>query len=81
MIDGDTLTRLLPIEAAIDALEAAFGAERLPEAPPRWHVETATGALLLMPAFGSPGVGVKLVTLTDAGLEEIPGVGQPFDRF
>jgi ornithine cyclodeaminase/alanine dehydrogenase-like protein (mu-crystallin family) len=65
-VAADELRRLLPVEAAIDALEAAFGADRLPQAPPRWHVETADGALLLMPAFGPPGVGVKLVTLTDA---------------
>jgi ornithine cyclodeaminase/alanine dehydrogenase-like protein (mu-crystallin family) len=63
-VDAETLARALPMTAAIDALEAAFGAERLPEAPMRTHVETRAGTLLLMPAFGEPGVGVKLVTLT-----------------
>lgn len=59
---------------AIDALEAAFGAERLPAAPLRSHVETHDGTLLLMPAFGEEGVGVKLVTLTPSNPER----GLPF---
>jgi ornithine cyclodeaminase/alanine dehydrogenase-like protein (mu-crystallin family) len=63
-VDAETLARALPMTTAIDALEAAFGAERLPEAPMRTHVETRAGTLLLMPAFGKPGIGVKLVTLT-----------------
>ncbi|HEY7659672.1 MAG TPA: ornithine cyclodeaminase family protein [Actinomycetota bacterium] len=54
---------------AIDALEAAFGAERLPEAPPRVHLDTAAGTVLLMPAHGAQGVGVKLVTLTPSNSE------------
>jgi ornithine cyclodeaminase len=62
------------MEAAIDALEAGFGAEPLPAAPLRSHVETSDGALLLMPAHGRDGVGVKLVTLTDAN----PPRGLPF---
>jgi ornithine cyclodeaminase len=61
------------MEAAIDALQVAFGAE-LPSAPLRTHLETDAGSLLLMPAHGTPGVGVKLVTLTEAN----PGRGLPF---
>ena len=37
-------------------------------------METPSGSLLLMPAFGAAGVGVKLVTLTPAN----PGRGLPF---
>jgi ornithine cyclodeaminase/alanine dehydrogenase-like protein (mu-crystallin family) len=59
--------------AAIDALHAAFAAE-LPEAPLRSHVDTAAGGLLLMPAWGAAGVGVKLVTLTGSNPER----GLPF---
>jgi ornithine cyclodeaminase/alanine dehydrogenase-like protein (mu-crystallin family) len=59
--------------AAIDALHAAFAAE-LPEAPLRSHVDTAAGGLLLMPASGHAGVGVKLVTLTGSNPER----GLPF---
>lgn len=62
------------MEAAIDALEAAFGAHLLPESPLRTHVDTAGGTLLLMPAHGAAGVGVKLVTLTPANPEH----GRPF---
>jgi ornithine cyclodeaminase len=60
--------------AAIDALEAAFGADPLPESPLRSHIETASGTLLVMPAYGASGVGVKLVTLTPANSEK----GRPF---
>jgi len=74
VIDAETLARLLPMDAAIDALQDAFGAERLPEAPLRSHVRTDAGALYLMPAFGAQGVGVKLVTLTDSN----PARGLPF---
>ncbi len=74
VIDAGELARLLPMGAAIDALQAGFGAERLPEAPLRSHVATGAGTLYLMPAFGPQGVGVKLVTLTEAN----PGRGEPF---
>lgn len=74
VIDASTFERLLPMEAAIDALETAFAADRLPEAPLRGHVDTAAGSLLLMPAHGAQGVGVKLVTLTEGN----PDRGLPF---
>src|SRR5438093_6379067 len=61
------------MEAAIDALEAAFRAARLPEAPLRTRMEADGGELLLMPASGPEGVGVKLVTLNPAN----PGRGLP----
>jgi ornithine cyclodeaminase/alanine dehydrogenase-like protein (mu-crystallin family) len=74
VIGPEVLARSLPMEAAIDALEAAFGADPLPESPPRSHIETASGTLLVMPAHGASGVGVKLVTLTPANPEH----GRPF---
>ena len=74
LIDADELARLLPMSAAIDALELAFGAPQLPEAPQRTAVEVPGGELLLMPAAGRPGVGVKLVTLNPAN----PDRGLPF---
>jgi ornithine cyclodeaminase/alanine dehydrogenase-like protein (mu-crystallin family) len=61
-IDGAALRQLLPITAAIDALEAAFARGSF-TTPPRTHLETGTGTLLLMPSFGEQGVGVKLVTV------------------
>jgi ornithine cyclodeaminase/alanine dehydrogenase-like protein (mu-crystallin family) len=76
-VGGDELVRLLPVAEAVDALAAAFGGS-LAEAPER-HVHRADGGeLLLMPAWGSEGVGVKLVCITpgnaDRGLPLIHGV-------
>jgi ornithine cyclodeaminase/alanine dehydrogenase-like protein (mu-crystallin family) len=77
-LDGERLRRALPTEAAIDALEQAFGGDELPQAPVR-SVHAAQGAeLLLMPAWGSVGIGVKLLTVESRnparGLPLIHGV-------
>lgn len=71
-VDADHLARLLPIEAAIDALETAFGSGSLPAAPLRAHVDTPWGALITMPAAGAQGAGVKVVTVTPSN----PGRGR-----
>lgn len=77
LIDAEGLRRRLPIRAAIDALGSAF-AEELPPSSLRRTEATPDGALLLMPAAGPQGVGVKLITLTEAnrtrGLPFIQGV-------
>jgi ornithine cyclodeaminase len=73
-VDGPDLLRRVPVRAAIDALEAAFRDGDPSEAPLRTHVPTPAGSLLMMPAAGDPGVGVKLVTLT----ERNPAAGLPF---
>ena len=73
-IDGGELQALLPMEAAIDALEAAFRGGQLPSAPLRTHMDVEDGELLLMPAAGEAGVGVKLVTLNPNN----PARGHPF---
>jgi len=73
VIDGGALRRVLPMEAAVAALEAAFGFGALPAAPLRTAVETRTGTLLTMPAAGAQGAGVKLVTVTPSN----PGRGLP----
>jgi ornithine cyclodeaminase/alanine dehydrogenase-like protein (mu-crystallin family) len=72
-VTADELERLLPMKAAIDALEATFGAVTSPSAPPRSRIETGTGDLLLMPAVGDAGAGVKLVTVNPNN----PGRGLP----
>ncbi|HVM12492.1 MAG TPA: ornithine cyclodeaminase family protein, partial [Actinomycetota bacterium] len=72
-IDGEELSRSLPISDAVEALAAAFASEERPEAPLRGHVELDGGDLLLMPAHGAPGLGVKLVTLNPGN----PGRGLP----
>jgi ornithine cyclodeaminase/alanine dehydrogenase-like protein (mu-crystallin family) len=72
-LDGDEVWRRLPMPVAIDALEAAFRDDDPSATPLRSHVETPRGTLLLMPAVGEAGVGVKLVTLTEAN----PAAGLP----
>lgn len=63
-VDAAALSELLPMGSAVDALEAAFGDGSIPEAPLRSHVETEAGTLLVMPATGRQGAGVKVVTVT-----------------
>jgi len=65
--------RLLTYPSAIEALERAFATLEV-TAPPRSSVSTDRGTVLLMPAFGDEGLGVKLVTLTP----ENPEAGLPF---
>ena len=83
VLDGDELRRALPMSAAIDALEAGFRTQDPSARPLRSHLATRAGSLLLMPAFGDGGVGVKLVTLTpdnpDRDLPYIGGVYVLFD--
>jgi ornithine cyclodeaminase/alanine dehydrogenase-like protein (mu-crystallin family) len=68
LIDEVELRRRLPMVEAIDALEAAFAAG-VPPAPLRMHATTPDGELLLMPAAAAYGLGVKLITLTEANPE------------
>lgn len=74
VIDAEELRARLPMVAAVDALEDAFRTLDPTGGPLRTHVETPHGSLLLMPAFGQAGVGVKLVSLTPANPER----GLPF---
>jgi ornithine cyclodeaminase/alanine dehydrogenase-like protein (mu-crystallin family) len=74
VIDAEELRARLPMEAAVDALEEAFRTLDPGTGPFRTHVETPAGTLLLMPALGEAGVGVKLVSLTPANPER----GLPF---
>ena len=75
LIDAESLRRVLSMAAAIDALEAAFRTEDPSRsAPLRSSVATPAGTLLLMPAAGERGVGVKLVTLSEFN----PRRGLPF---
>ena len=60
--------------AAIDVLETAFRTLDPGTGPLRTSLETPAGSLLMMPAFGEAGVGVKLVTLTSSN----PGRGLPY---
>ena len=72
-IGARELEEILTVSQAIDVLERAFIAER-PKTPLRTHLDVRGGELLLMPASGEEGLGVKLVTLAP----ENPGRGLPF---
>ena len=74
LIGAEELRARLPMAAAIDALDAAFRTVGAGAGPIRSSVDTPSGSLLLMPAFGEAGVGVKLVTLTP----DNPGRGLPY---
>jgi ornithine cyclodeaminase/alanine dehydrogenase-like protein (mu-crystallin family) len=73
VIGAEELRARLPMAAAVDALEEAFRTLDPGAGPLRTQVETPRGSVLLMPAFGDAGVGVKLVSLTPAN----PGRGLP----
>jgi ornithine cyclodeaminase/alanine dehydrogenase-like protein (mu-crystallin family) len=66
VIGAEELRARLPMVAAVDALEEAFRTKDPGSGPLRTHIETPAGTLLLMPAVGEAGVGVKLVSLTPA---------------
>jgi len=76
-IDAADLRRLVPMTAAIAAVDGMFRAEQR-QTPRRTHVSIASGDLLLMPAEDAGGVGVKLVTVAPTnparGLPLIHGV-------
>jgi ornithine cyclodeaminase len=62
------------MSAAIQTLERAFSTTRPSAGSPRSHLDTTAGSLLVMPASGESGLGVKLVTVTPAN----PALGLPF---
>lgn len=64
VIEAHELRRRLSMAAAIEALESGFRDGDPSATPIRSNVETEAGSLLLMPATGAAGVGVKLVTLS-----------------
>jgi len=73
-LSAEELRGALPWPVAIAALEAAFRDEDPSAVPPRSHLDVPGGELLLMPAHGGGGVGVKLVTLAPGN----PDLGLPF---
>lgn len=69
-IDAETVTGLLPMLAAIDALEAALVGGLDPSADhPRTGLGTRFGQLLLMPAEATDRVGVKIVSVAPGNAE------------
>jgi ornithine cyclodeaminase len=63
-VSAADVERLLPYRDAVEELRMAFVETRV-AAPGRVRIEVPRGELLLMPAFGPEGVGVKLVTVHD----------------
>ncbi|MEV2250849.1 ornithine cyclodeaminase family protein [Streptomyces sp. NPDC050147] len=64
-LDAEALTRLVPMSAAIEAVEAVLKAGLDPEAePPRGVVDVPGGQLLLMPSSTRSYTGVKIATVT-----------------
>jgi len=74
MLDAAAVRDALAPSGLVDALEIAFRAGDPSDAPLRTVLDTDRGRLLLMPAWGAAGVGVKLVTLTP----DNPAAGEPF---
>jgi ornithine cyclodeaminase/alanine dehydrogenase-like protein (mu-crystallin family) len=72
-LDAEALRARLPMRDAVDALQTAFGMPERDAGPERQALEVPDGELLLMPAHGPEGVGVKLVTITPAN----SGRGEP----
>ncbi len=83
VVDHDEVWELLPMSAAIGALEEAIVSGRLGETPPRQHVHAGDQELLLMPSFLDGGGGVKLVGIDPdnpaRGVPRIQGVFVLFD--
>jgi ornithine cyclodeaminase/alanine dehydrogenase-like protein (mu-crystallin family) len=78
-IDAEAVTDLLPMSAAIDALEAALIAGLDPSAdPPRDVIDARNGQLLLMPSEVADHAGVKIVSVApgnaDRDLPRIQGI-------
>ena len=74
VLSAAELRAALPWPVAIAAVERAFRDEDPAATPPRSHLSVPGGELLLMPAHGAAGLGVKLVTLAPGN----PGRGLPF---
>jgi ornithine cyclodeaminase/alanine dehydrogenase-like protein (mu-crystallin family) len=74
VIGAEELRARLPMVAAVDAMEGAFRNLDPGGGPLRTHVDTPAGTLLVMPAVGEAGLGVKLVSLTPSN----PDRGLPF---
>lgn len=75
-IDRDTMTRVLPWEQVVDALESALISGAAPgNTPPRTFVPVSSGELLLMPGEVGPAVGVKVLAINDhAARFELPRI-------
>jgi ornithine cyclodeaminase/alanine dehydrogenase-like protein (mu-crystallin family) len=79
LLDADAVAAALPMHQAIGALDLALGSEvGLPRSEPRGRMAAPGGEVLLMPAAGDTGTGVKVVSVApdnpSRGLPLISGV-------
>lgn len=82
VLDREAVRTALPMPAAVDALERAFATFAGDAGPLRTQVETPGGTLLLMPAWGQAGLGVKVVTVTPGNAAGgVPTVGALYTLF
>jgi ornithine cyclodeaminase/alanine dehydrogenase-like protein (mu-crystallin family) len=68
-IDAQTLRSALSQDQAVRALQDGFADSGPLLAPPRTSLDHAGGTLLIMPAAGAAGAGVKLVTVQGSNPE------------
>jgi ornithine cyclodeaminase/alanine dehydrogenase-like protein (mu-crystallin family) len=61
LLNPSDLAGRIDLPTAIDALGAALRAPQLPQTPPRSHIGGPRGDLLVMPAYGHAGAGVKIL--------------------
>ena len=73
---GRELPDLMSVNEVVEALARAFGGEQPGSSPLRTSVTLPRGELLMMPAFGEAGLGVKLVVIAP----ENPARGLPLYR-
>ncbi|MFC8127827.1 ornithine cyclodeaminase family protein [Streptomyces sp. NPDC057302] len=78
-IDADAIARLVPMSAAVEAVEAVLRTGLDPESePPRGVVGVPGGQLLMMPSSTASYTGVKVATVTPQnaarGLPRVQGV-------
>jgi ornithine cyclodeaminase/alanine dehydrogenase-like protein (mu-crystallin family) len=79
LLDADAVAAALPMHQAIGALDHALGSEvGLPRSEPRGRMAAPGGEVLLMPAAGDTGTGVKVVSVAPdnptRGLPLISGI-------
>jgi ornithine cyclodeaminase/alanine dehydrogenase-like protein (mu-crystallin family) len=79
ILDADAVVACLPMHRAIEALDLALHSEAgLPRSEPRGRMAAPGGEVLLMPAAGATGTGVKVVSVAPGnpsrGLPLISGV-------
>lgn len=82
-LDADAVRRVLPMRAAIDALEDALAAAPFAAAPQRLHLDDGGGrTFLAMPVMADGWAGAKLVTIVpDNPARRLPLISATYTLF